>query len=177
MTVRPAVEADAEAIGAVYVAAWRSAYAGLLPAALLANMSPLRLARRFRADIAARGRTVLVAEAEGAVVGFCTANANRRPGLADAEVETLYVLDDHRDAGLGSALLRAAASRLEERGCRNLFLWVLRDNPSRWFYERLGGRAVRTATTTLAGQTLDQVAYLWDPVSRLLAPPPAPPGP
>ncbi len=174
--IREATPHDAEPIATVYVAAWRSAYAGILPDRLLANMSAPRLARRFRADVAARRRPILVAEAGGAVVGFCTAAATPTPGLADAEVETLYVGDDHRDAGHGRALLHAAARHLAAAGCASLFLWVLRDNPSRWFYERLGGRAARHATTTLAGQTLDQVAYLWDPITRL-APPSSPDAP
>jgi len=170
MTIRPATAADAGAIGEVYVAAWRSTYADILPARLLATMSAPRLARRYRADIEAGRHPILVAEHDSQVVGFCSGAVVRAPGLADAEVETLYVLDDHRDRGLGRALLQHAAADLAQAGCGSLFLWVLRENPSRWFYERLGGRPVRQATTDLAGQTLDQVAYLWNPIARLITP-------
>ena len=53
-------------------------------------------------------------------------------------------------------------------GCRSAFLWVLRDNPSRWFYQRLGGRPAAEGTTRVAGRDVPQVAYVWDPIERLL---------
>ena len=164
--IRAARQGDAEAIGSVYVAAWRSAYAGLLPSDYLAAMSAQRLARRFRADITG-GRPVVVAEAGGEIAGFCAGGLARTQCLADGEIETLYVHDDHREQGLGRALLCAGAERLAASGCASLFLWVLQDNPSRWFYERLGGRPVRRGIATVARQEFAQLAYLWDPIARL----------
>jgi hypothetical protein len=49
-----------------------------------------------------------------------------------------------------------------------VFLWVLNDNPSRWFYTHLGGRAVQEKTVGWAGVKLRQSAYLWQPVDVLL---------
>jgi hypothetical protein len=46
---------------------------------------------------------------------------------------------------------------------------VLRDNPSRWFYRHLGGQPAAEGQTRLAGVSLAQVAYNWDPIDRLLA--------
>lgn len=166
MTIRPAVPDDAVAIAGVHVAAWRSAYAGLLPAGYLAGLSVIRHAARHDAAIRA-GRGVLVAEAEGEVVGFCTVGQARTAGLGDGEIETLYVLDDHRDGGLGRALLCAGAGWLEGRGCGSAFLWVLEGNPSRFFYARMGGKPVRRDVTHVARQAFGQVAYAWDPIARL----------
>ena len=166
MPIRPARRADAPAIAAVHVAAWRSAYAGLLPPGYLAGLSVARNTAHFQASIAA-GAGVLVAEAEGRVVGFCTIGSPRTKGIAEGEVETLYVLDDFRDQGLGRQLLQAGAASLAASGCRSLFLWVLEGNPSRWFYERMGGRATMRAPTEVAGRAFDQVAYVWDPIGLL----------
>lgn len=166
LEVRPARPADAASIGAVHVAAWRSAYAGILPGSYLAQLSALRQAAGYDAAIRG-GAGVFVATAAGKVVGFATSGPARTP-LADGEVETLYVLDDFREQGAGRHLLRASATWLAQRGCSSLFLWVLRDNPSRWFYERLGGRAVARGTVPVAGQAVPQVAYAWDPIGLLL---------
>lgn len=178
--VRRARPADAAAIAVVHVAGWRSAYAGLLPDGYLAGLNPARHAAGYEAAIR-RGAGVFVAVAAGRdvperarvgttseVVGFATVG-RARTALADGEVETLYVLDDWRDRGVGRRLMRAGAAHLQAEGCRSAFLWVLRDNPNRWFYERLGGRPVAQSVTRVAATDLQQVAYAWDPIERLLA--------
>ncbi len=169
MMVRRAVPADAAAIGAVHVAAWRSAYPGILPDAYLARLSAIRQARHY--EIAIRmGAIVHVAAAEGRVVGFATAGQARGTRLADGEIETLYVADDWRDRGLGRALMQASGAALAAAGCRDAFLWVLRDNPSRWFYARLGGRPAAGGVVHIAGVAVAQSAFVWSPISLLLAP-------
>ncbi len=42
-----------------------------------------------------------------------------------------------------------------------MLIWVLADNPSRRFYERLGGQLVREAEVELGGQRLRELAYGW----------------
>ncbi len=171
IAVRRAELSDATAIGAVHVAAWRSAYPGILPHSYLARLSPSRLALQYRATIGAGG-IVMVAGATGGgprIVGFATAGPARTDGLGEGEIETLYVLDDYRERGVGRQILRAAATDLAAHGCRSVFVWVLRDNPSRWFYQRLGGQPAAQGQTRLAGVALDQIAYVWDPIELLLA--------
>jgi GNAT superfamily N-acetyltransferase len=168
--VRRARLRDAPGIAAVHVAAWQNTYAGLLPAEYLAGLSQSRLAQFYGRAIAAGAGVYVAADNTGefGVRGFATAGRARSP-LADGEIETLYVLDDWRDLGLGRRLLTAAGGWLHSRGCASAFLWVLRDNPNRWFYERLGGRPAATAQVGVAGHLLPQMAYVWDPIGRLLA--------
>ena len=181
--IRRARPDDATAIGAVHVATWRSTYAGILPDCYLAGLSGLRQAAGYERAIMDRagGHAVFVACASGpdvppdhpgegpAVIGFASGGRARRPGLAQGEVETLYLLDDYRDRGVGRRLMRAMAAHLAAVGCRSAMLWVLRDNPSRWFYGRLGGRPAAREEIRFAGQTLEQLAYVWDPIEALLA--------
>lgn len=65
--------------------------------------------------------------------------------------------------------MRALAAHLNAVGCRSVLLWVLKDNPSRWFYRRLGGRAVAEQTIIVGGRAVVQTAYLWEPIGALLA--------
>ncbi len=181
IAVRKARPADAIAIGAVHVAVWRSAYPGILPDRYLARLSVSRQAAHYDAAIRS-GQGVLVATASGEdtpqgvgtrIIGFVTAGSSRAReisgrSVADGEIETLYVLDDWRDRGVGRMLMHAAAEHLIENACRSAFLWVLRDNPSRWFYQRLGGRQTLDAMIRVAGKDLIQTAYLWDPIEQLL---------
>ena len=187
IAVRRARAADAAAIGTVHVAAWRSAYPGILPDTYLANLSVPRQAAYY--DAAIRGSTgVFVAVASGAdappagsgtenrprIIGFATAGRSRTGSdigrrLGEGEIETLYVLDDWRERGVGRRLMQATAAHLAEAGCRSVYLWVLRENPSRWFYERLGGKPAAEAAIRFAGRSVMQTAFVWDPIERLLA--------
>lgn len=174
--VRPARAEDAAAIGAVHVAAWRSAYPGILPDAYLAGLSAVRQARHYAGLIDTDGLVFVAAPGKprpGAaplprIVGFASAGPARPDRLAEGEIYSLYVLDDFRDHGLGRDLMRAAAQALADRGCRSAFVWVLRDNPSRFFYRHLGGHEAAHGETRVGGVTLAQTAFVWDPIEKLL---------
>ncbi len=174
ISVRRARPADAAGIGAVHVSTWRSAYAGVLPDDYLANLSVARQTSYYDRSIRI-GLGVHVAvyadpesSAGSRVIGFSTARRIRGAAVAEGEVETLYVLDDWKEYGLGRQLLRASGQHLAAMGCKSAFAWVLRDNPSTFFYERLGGKRVATSITRVGGSDLAQTAYAWDPIDRLI---------
>ena len=176
ITLRRARTGDGAAIAAVHVASWRATYAGILPADFLARMSVIRQMRMYEAQIRAGDAIHLatgpaLAGPAGPVIGFATAGAARGGfgrRLAEGEIETLYVLDDWRERGAGRALMAAAAAQLAEAGCASALVWVLRDNPSRWFYARLGGRAAAEAEIRVGGQAVMQTAYVWERIETLL---------
>ncbi len=181
IAIRRARSSDAAAIGAVHVAAWRSTYPGILPDEFLARLSVRRQAAHYDSAIR-NGLGVHVATASGLdvgpaggpprVVGFVTGGparqfAGSQSGLGEGEIETLYVLDDWRERGLGRRLMRVAAAHLAASGCKSAFVWVLRENPSRWFYERLGGRVAAEATVRVGGTSVVQMAYVWPSTEKL----------
>jgi ribosomal protein S18 acetylase RimI-like enzyme len=174
IAVRRARTADAPGIGAVHVSTWRSAYPGVLPDSYLANLSVARQTAYY--DRAIRiGLGVQVAVLASAdqpdrsrVVGFSTARRHRGNDVAEGEVETLYVLDDWKEHGIGRHLLRASGQHLAAMGCKSAFAWVLRDNPASFFYEHLGGKRVATSMTRVGGSDVVQTAYAWDPIERLI---------
>ena len=90
-------------------------------------LSAPRLAGFYQRAILDRreGHAVFVACAGGAVVGFASGGRARRPGLAEGEVETLYLLEDWRERGAGRRLMRAMGAHLRAVGCRSAMLWVL----------------------------------------------------
>ncbi len=183
--IRRARPSDAAAIAAVHVATWRSTYAGVLPDTYLARLSVVRHASSYQRGIQdrAHGHAVFVAiasgsdapaggsgrEQDGVVVGFVSGGRSRRPDLAEGEIETLYLLEDWRERGVGRRLMRAMAAHLAAIGCRSAMLWVLKENPTRWFYQRLGGRPAAAETIPFAGQSVDQLGFVWSPIDSLLA--------
>ncbi len=182
IAIRRARPGDAEAIGAAHVAVWRSTYAGILPERYLTEMSEGRHGAHWRRILAypPAGHAAFVAVATGPdspdldsgaprVVGFAS-GGRARSGVREAgEIETLYLMDDWRDRGVGRRLMRALAAHLNAIGCRSVMLWVLRDNPARWFYQHLGGRPVAEQTIGFAGEPVVQLGYLWEPINVLLA--------
>ena len=182
--VRRARPDDAPGIAAVHVAAWRSAYAGILDPAYLAHLSETRLADFYHRAILDRGagHAVFVATAAGrdqpddsqedevaTIVGFASGGRARRQGLAEGEVETLYVLDDFRERGVGRRLMRAMAAHLRVVGCGSAVVWVLSDNPANWFYRHLGGKPAMAEEIRVAGRPVRQSAYVWAPIDSLLS--------
>ena len=105
---------------------------------------------------------VLLAEEEGAVIGFALFFHNystflSRPGLY---LEDLFVVPEHRGKGHGKALLSAVARLAVERGCGRLEWSVLDWNePALRFYGALGAQPVAGWTVyRLTGEALTAAA-------------------
>ncbi|HEY3149007.1 MAG TPA: GNAT family N-acetyltransferase [Dongiaceae bacterium] len=181
--IAPATERDAAGIAKVYVDAWRSTYAAILPHRGLLGMSCEDQSRQWSWIIRNRpgAQSVIVAsEADDGVVGFASfgpARFGHRPAAGRfasedekvGEVYTLYVLPDFQERGIGRQLLVAAFAALAERryGCG--FLWVLRDNHSRYFYERAGGKVVAERRERMWGSMTEQVCYGWPDLTQVTA--------
>jgi ribosomal protein S18 acetylase RimI-like enzyme len=165
-SVRPAGPDDAEAIARVHVETWRATYAGLVPDHYLLGMSVQGQALRWKKLLrrVPKGQGVLVATSPaGEVVGFGSWGvARNKPPPASGEIQTLYVASDWQGQGLGRALLRALLAGLAREGHGDAYLWVLAENPARFFYERLGGQRVGEQVEPFAGTKLLEYAYRWD---------------
>jgi ribosomal protein S18 acetylase RimI-like enzyme len=187
IAIRRARPDDAAAIGAVHVAAWWEAYAGLVPERMLSAFSVAERTRRWRRILSAPGpplaSAVFVAVGpDGAVAGF--GSCGRQPVAAlvadgfAGEFSALYLLAAQQRQGVGRRLMTTMAQDLLAREVRGAALWVLRDNaPARRFYEALGakvvGRRVETVDEHLTGKrgrsqdVLHEVAYGWPDLSVL----------
>lgn len=85
-------------------------------------------AETMAAELASPHGRYLVDEHEGAVVGYGGVRALL--GSADADIQTIALLAEHRGQGRGRALLRALLAAAVERGAREVFLEVRADNPA-----------------------------------------------
>ncbi|MEP6693407.1 MAG: GNAT family N-acetyltransferase [Chloroflexota bacterium] len=170
MRVRRAVVDDADAIERVRTDTWRDAYRGLMPDSLLDGLGYDATRRRALMAALPPHQFVLVAEDDGAVVGFCIGGRSRTPDdRYTGEVYAIYVLPQQQGRGIGRALLQVAAKELVDRGCSSMLIWVLRENaPSRRFYERMGGIHVRDEERELEGVRITESGYGWEDISRSL---------
>jgi len=168
--VRPARLEDAKAIARIEVETWRTTYAGMLPDRVLVNMSERRQTASWASFLRHRPEDVWVAQTGGAIVGFGNCGTQRDSTIRFAgEVYTLYIATDRQGQGLGRALLLALFQRLVDTGHATALLWVVRANPARFFYERLGGQQIMHRPIPVGGQPVEAVAYGWRDLSALLA--------
>lgn len=169
--IRPATLADAAGIARVHVNTWQTAYKGIIAGETLAGLSieqrQQNWARRLEAP--PTQTFLLVAERDNQVIGF-SAGGPERTGdpLFTGEIYALYLLKEYQQQGIGRMLVEASVISLVASGMQAMLIWVLRDNPSRKFYEAMGGKYVREQAIEISGQSLAEVAYGWDDLSRLV---------
>src|SRR6202140_1730332 len=167
--IRQAVMGDARAIGRIEVETWRSTYAGMLPDRALLAMSVQRQTASWAGFLRHRPGDVFVAQAdrsaggaEGPILGFGNCGQQRDQAFGfGGEVYPLYVAPESQGTGLGRQLLLALFARLVHCGHRSALVWVVRANPARFFYERLGGKQVLHRPIPVGGAPVESVAYGW----------------
>ena len=83
----------------------------------------------------------MVAQAGGAVVGFCHFGPCRDDDATEriGEILSIYLREEVAGRGIGRQLFASANDRLRELGYQRATLWVMASNTrSRGFYERAG---------------------------------------
>lgn len=170
ITIRPARPGDAHGIARLDVETWRATYAGMLSSSYLVGLSARRREIGWRMVILREPRDVRVAvDAAGDILGFGSCGPSRGERHFPGEVFTLYVMPDRQNQGIGRRLLIALFRRLAASGLDAAIIWVLRDNPSRFFYERLGGRQVSRKAIAVGGGPVEAIAYGWRDLPGFLA--------
>ena len=143
-TVRRAVDTDVDALLRIQSDTWRAAYAELVPAEALAQLSTPAARDAWRAAVGAGGGHHVFVAVEGEwIVGFCAvAHYGGENGAAIAEVSTLLVEPRWGRRGHGGRLLAAAAEALRGHGAEMGWAWVPEaDAVSRAFYGHAGWEA------------------------------------
>lgn len=142
--VRRAAPRDAVGIAGAHVRGWRVGYRGVLPDALLDQMSVADRVGTWRDRLTHPGPTdviTLVAVTGEQVLGFCTVGPARDGDapVGTGELWALYVDPHHWRGGVGRALDDAAVVTLGATGVVRATLWVLTANDrARAFYEDRG---------------------------------------
>ncbi len=103
---------------------------------------------------------VIIAEYHGQPVGYTLFFHNfstflGRPGIY---IEDLYVTPEYRGKGIGKALLNYCAMLARKRKCGRMEWWVLKWNPARDFYEKIGAEAMdEWVVYRLTGRALERM--------------------
>ncbi|MDB5589545.1 GNAT family N-acetyltransferase [Enterovirga sp.] len=160
--IRRARSEDAADLAAVFDAAWREAYQGILPAIPLERMIVRRGPRWWLTTIG-RGRPLVVLEVGDKAVGYVSYGRCRDRSLpADGEMDELYLAPEYQGLGFGGRLFKAVRNDLDDRGAKRVAVWCLAQNERACgFYRHMGGRLIAETTERFAGIALSKSCYLF----------------
>lgn len=163
--IRHAKLTDAKAIAQVHVTGWQQSYKDILSSDYLANISyEERLKQRIHLLKQYQHHTIyLVATVQGEVVGFCDAGPSCEIVSAKGEIYAIYLLDQFKRQGIGSALWNNACQHLTEKKLNPFIVWVLKDNsPARQFYEERGGAKAQEKMVIIGNHSYQEVCYTFN---------------
>jgi len=154
---------DDSALAELHAAAWRYAYAGIIPGVTLARMISRR-GPSWWGRMHERGFRALVLDCDATLAGYATLGRSRAPTLDPrGEIYELYVRPEYQGCGLGRSLFRDARARLRRRGLDGLLVWALADNEIACrFYRAMGGAECARGEDRFCGVPLERVGFAWD---------------
>ncbi len=164
MEIRAAAVLDAQAIAEIHVAAWRSAYRGIVPEQHLEALCAEKRKAYWSSAITAGEPWVHVAEGADGVVGWIAFGRSRDSGAPEeiAEIWSIHVSPPVWNRGIGGRLMAACYAELRRRGFAGVTLWVLSANErARRFYAGEGFVAEQETLkdVSVGGAALPQVRH------------------
>ena len=167
--VRVALPSDGMAMGVIHVAAWRSAYAGVMPDSYLYGLDATTFGLQWEASLSEStgGSIVMVALSDDRVVAMCAVAPFRGRTEPDEPTGELCMLNADPSAfgtGAAVALHTEALQTLAEHSHRSAALWVVDRNPrARRFYEREGWAADGAERVDeVGGSPIHELRYVRD---------------
>jgi len=162
---------NARELAAVHIAAWQSAYRGIIPDDFLDSM-PQQIeqrAEKFRQAIEEQQGFYYVPvvfsrnrKQNGKIIGKLVLWKSRDDDKpAAGEVGGIYLLEEFWDRGYGRAMMDFSIKILTDMGHTEILLWVLEDNTrARQFYEKCGFAFDGTKKEIVIGKPLVEIRYV-----------------
>lgn len=158
VNIRLAVPEDADRIAQVHIASWRETYHGIIPTRYLEHLSHDKRKQGWRKSLT-EGPVFVALDQTNEVIGFANGGPSRGSEGMEGELYALYLLKTHQGQGTGKRLFDHVLTDLRQQGFSSCVIHVLADNPSRFFYERFGGRLVFEQRIERGGKQLMEYTY------------------
>ncbi|MFS0765755.1 MULTISPECIES: GNAT family N-acetyltransferase [Peribacillus] len=170
MLIREATVSDAEGIAIVHVDCWRTTYKNIIPSDFLDKLSYEKRKDLWIKNITSDGKYVYVAEnSEGKIVGFIDGGKREKNQVENSgDLTAIYILENFQKMGIGKKLIKELFLKFEALGFKTIFVEVLEDNKSRYFYEAFGADLLKTEKIKMAGAEMNLLVYVWKDISPVL---------
>ena len=157
---------DIKEIARVHVNSWCEAYDGIIAKTYLESLKYTDkeiMWEQFIPRRAGHGGTLVVKTSNGEVVGFCDFGPAREHEHGfDSEIYAIYLLKKLHGRGLGTELLQKTFQKLKEDGYCSTYLWVLKENPTKEFYQKHEGLYLKSTTVKIGDESHIEDLYYWE---------------
>lgn len=167
MKIREANISDEKGIGKVHVDSWLSTYKGLIPDEKLNQLSYKKSEKKWKQNIENSLRSpeeiLLVAEVDGEIIGFCNGGLNKDIKTQEYQscLSAIYILKEFQRKGIGKNLISKFVEYIQKLNLNSMLIWVLEENQSRAFYEKMGGLVVAETDYEFSGKLLKAIGFGW----------------
>jgi ribosomal protein S18 acetylase RimI-like enzyme len=175
---RKANISDLSGIVKVQVDTWKTAYQGIISERYIQSLSYEDKEENWkqRLENPTHGAIIFIAEVDHyEIVGFALATLEKyNPILAipdhdrfKGELCAIYVLKGFQRKKIGTELVNLVLKHFKENDTNSMISWVLKENPSRRFYEKLGGVVLGEQSIEIGGIRYIEIAYGWENIETI----------
>jgi ribosomal protein S18 acetylase RimI-like enzyme len=170
LIIREAKVEDAEGIARVHVDCWRTTYNNIIPRTYLDSLSYAQRTEVWKKNITNASNYVFVAEnSKGEIVGFVDGGKRETNTLEDTgDLTSIYIFDQWQGQGIGKGLMKQLFLQFKKLGYETIFVEVLEDNKSRFFYESMGANLFKSEKMNIGGKELNLLVYQWNSLNSIL---------
>ena len=176
---RKAQNSDLSGIVKVNVDAWKTAYQGIIPEKYLQSLSYEDKEENWkqRLENPTHGAIIYVAEIhQNEIVGFALATLEKYNPIAAllqaeryiGELCAIYVLEEFQYKKIGTELVHLVVKYFKLNNIYSMITWGLKENPSRRFYGKLGGKFLGEQSIEIGGRNYTEIAYGWENINKIL---------
>jgi GNAT superfamily N-acetyltransferase len=171
---------DTNGIAKVHVDTWNATYKGLISEKILQRRTYEVLQRRWyeRIGTLTNKEIIYIAEDDyGEIVAFIMAASEKFNLIGtlqdlndyEGELMAIYVLKEYQNKNIGFRLLSLVVNYLLRKNVNSMTVWVLKENPSKVFYKRLGAKYIGDKYLDLDGELYLESAYGWSDIRTILS--------
>lgn len=171
LIIRKATMSDAKGIAKVHVDSWKTTYRNIIPNEFLEKLSYEQREKLWNHNLSKEGDYVVVAENDGGeIIGFADCGKRERNQVDHSgDLTSIYLLEEYQGKGVGKQLMKQLFLQFQKWGYNRVFVEVLEDNKTRYFYEYYGAELLKTDKITFSGTELKLLTYEWRNVNQVLA--------
>ncbi len=164
--IRPAKPSDAESCAKIHIQSWEETYRGIMPDSILNSVKLESRLKMWGKIIIEPTIFTFVAEVEGeGIIGYCSVGKNRSLLFSNhGEIAGIYLLQKYHGMGIGVALFNRGMRHLASLGFTKMALWVLTENKTRRFYEKLSDTPGLCQEVPVEGTVLKEISYVWNDI-------------